>query len=45
MWVQVTKADKDYNKYEGRLDNVPAIVQCVAYNDNVEFKKEDMLQA
>lgn len=44
VWVQVTKADKENNKYEGSLDNIPALVQCVAYNDNVEFKKEDILQ-
>ena len=44
MWVQVTKADKDSKQYEGRLDNDPVLVQSVAYNDNVEFKKEDILQ-
>ncbi len=45
MWVEVTKADNWNNKYEGRLDNDPALVQCVKYDDNVEFKKEDILQA
>ena len=44
MWVEVVKADIENNKYEGRLDNDPVLVQCVVYNDNVEFKKEDILQ-
>ena len=44
MWIEVIKADKESNKYEGRLDNDPVLVQCVVYNDNVEFKKEDILQ-
>ena len=44
MWVEVVKVDRENNKYEGRLDNDPALVQRVMYNDNVEFKKEDILQ-
>lgn len=44
MWVEVVKVDKENNKYEGRLDNDPVLVQCVGYNDNVEFQKEDILQ-
>ena len=43
MWVEVIKVDKYNNEYEGRLDNDPALVQCVVYNSNVEFKKEDIL--
>lgn len=44
MWVEVLKVDKENNKYEGRLDNDPALVQCVKYSDNVSFGKEDILQ-
>ena len=44
MWVEVLRSDKENNKYEGRLDNEPVLVQSVVYNDNVEFKKEDILQ-
>ena len=43
MWVEATKADKDNNEYEGRLDNDPALVQYVAYNENIKFKKEDIV--
>lgn len=44
MWVEVIKADKENDKYEGRLDNDPVLVQCAKCDDNVEFKKEDILQ-
>lgn len=44
MWVEVVKADKENNKYEGRIDNDSVLVQYVKYNDKVEFKKEDILQ-
>lgn len=44
MWVEVLRVDKENNKYEGRLDNDPALVECVKYDDNVAFKKEDILQ-
>lgn len=44
MWVEVVKIDRENNKYEGRLDNDPVLVQCAVYNDNVEFQKEDVLQ-
>lgn len=44
MWVEVTKVDKENDKYEGRLDNDPIVVQCISYNDVVEFQKEDILQ-
>lgn len=43
MWVKAEKVDKENNKYFGRLDNDPVIVQCVAYGDGVEFNKEDVL--
>ena len=39
MWVKIIKVDKENNKYEGRLNNDPIIVQCVKYGDNVEFQK------
>ena len=44
MWVEVVSVDNENNKYEGHLDNDPALVQCVTYGDNVEFRKEDILQ-
>ncbi len=44
MWVEVIMTNEN-NKYEGRLDNDPAIIQCVKCDDNVEFQKEDILQA
>lgn len=43
MWVEVIKADKENNKYEGRLDNDPICIQSIKYGGNVEFKKEDIL--
>jgi uncharacterized protein YegJ (DUF2314 family) len=42
MWVEVTKADKNGNKYEGNLDNEPVRVMCVKYLDKIEFRKEDI---
>lgn len=45
MWVEVTKADKDNNKYEGRIDNDPIVVKSVRFNDIIKFQKEDILQA
>lgn len=44
MWVEVVKVDKENNKYEGRVDNDPVLVQSVKYNEKVEFKKDDILQ-
>jgi len=44
MWVEVLKVDKENNKYEGRIDNDPVLVECMKYDDNVEFRKEDILQ-
>ena len=44
MWVEVINVDKENNKYEGRLDNDPVLIQYVKYNDNLEFQKEDILQ-
>jgi uncharacterized protein YegJ (DUF2314 family) len=44
MWVEVLKIDKKNNKYEGRLDNEPVLVQSVVYNDTVSFGKEEILQ-
>ncbi len=43
MWVEVIKADKENNKYEGRLDNDPVLVGNIKYNDKVKFRKEDIL--
>lgn len=44
MWVEVISVNKENNKYGGSLDNDHVLVQCVKYEDNVEFKKEDILQ-
>lgn len=43
MWVEVIKADKENNKYEGVLDNDPVLVDCIECGDDVEFQKEEVL--
>lgn len=41
MWVRVEKANGD--KFEGVLDNDPVLVKYVSCGDNVQFRKEDVL--
>lgn len=43
MWVEVTKIDKNSNKYEGNLDNEPVCVRYIKYGDKVEFRREDIV--
>lgn len=43
MWIKISYIDWEKEIVYGILDNDPVIVKCIAYNDSVEIKFEEII--